>query len=324
MSRRNRNILILFVSVALLVSVVYIAAGTVIYNRLSSVQAHCEELRTEESANTPNTFNALRSDVSVDAAPFYMSTFEDVAFPSRDDNVSISGWYVEAGENDAPAVILVHGLNGCKRASAVLLAAGMLNKAGFNILMIDLRDHGDSAIEDGRFAGGTEEYRDVLGAWDWLVDEKQIEPARIGLFGTSLGAASVLNAMAIEPRAAAVWEDSSFAEVQVAIEDFLAYNGLPTFFAPAGPLVGRVLSGDDLTALSPIESVSQLNGRPLFIVHGDADALMPVKHAYVLAEAANVEPWIAAGSEHVGAMFNYTEEYERRLVEFFNESLQGR
>ena len=50
----------------------------------------------------------------------------------------------------------------------VLTAAGMLNKQGFNILALDMRDHGDSTIEDGRHAAGTEEYQDVLGGFDWL------------------------------------------------------------------------------------------------------------------------------------------------------------
>jgi dipeptidyl aminopeptidase/acylaminoacyl peptidase len=46
---------------------------------------------------------------------------------------------------------------------------------------------------------------DVLGAWDWLVNDKHISPQKIDLFGTSLGAATVMIAMGEEPRAAAVW-----------------------------------------------------------------------------------------------------------------------
>ena len=44
----------------------------------------------------------------------------------------------------------------------------MLARSGFSVLMMDLRDAGDSDVEDGRVAWGTEEYLDVLGAWDWL------------------------------------------------------------------------------------------------------------------------------------------------------------
>lgn len=320
MSRRNRSIIIVFVLVTLLVVVGYVGAGVYIYNRLSSVQPACANLPAAQTDNMPSAFNAF----SVDTTLFQMPNFEAVSFPSRSDNFNLSGWYVPA-ENataDTPAVILVHGLNGCKRSSAILLPAGMLHRAGFHVLMLDLRDHGDSAIEDGRFAGGTEEYRDVLGAWDWLVNDQGIAPEHIGLFGTSLGAASVLNAMADEPRIAAAWEDSSFADLRVALEDFLTYNGFPTFFAPAAPFVGRIISGDDITSPSPLSSISQINGRPLFIVHGDADRLMPVKHAYALAAVVGVEPWIAVGSAHVGAMFDYTDEYQQRLTNFFNQYLR--
>lgn len=322
--RRSRMVVIGFVVLALVMMTGYAAASVVIYGQLADVTPHCERLRSGESTNTPSAFTAS----SVDTAAYQMAAFEEVTFPSRDDGFELSGWYVPV--NDAPesngTVILVHGLNGCKRTSAILLPAGMLNRAGFNVLMLDLRDHGDSFIEDGRFAGGTEEYRDVLGAWDWLVNEKSVTPESIGLFGTSLGAASVLNAMGQEPRIAAVWEDSSFADLQVAIADFLVFNGFPSFFAPGAPLVGRLISGDDLVSLSPRDAVSRLNGRPLFIVHGDQDNLLPVKHAYALADAVRasggqVEPWIAPGSGHVGAMFDYTDDYEERLVTFFTNTL---
>ena len=39
---------------------------------------------------------------------------------------------------------------------------------GFGVLLMDLRDHGDSEGDDARFAGGSEEYLDVLGGWDWV------------------------------------------------------------------------------------------------------------------------------------------------------------
>ena len=70
--------------------------------------------------------------------------------------------------NGGTTVILSHGFGGCRKGANDLLAAGMLHRNGIAVLMIDLRDHGDSTKEDMRFAGGTEEYRDVLGAWDWL------------------------------------------------------------------------------------------------------------------------------------------------------------
>jgi dipeptidyl aminopeptidase/acylaminoacyl peptidase len=296
------------------------AAGVLIYNQLSDVRQGCNGAYAE---NVPDHFTSE----SVDTAAFQMEDYEQVSFPSRDANITINGWYIPAGE-DAPAVIIVHGLRGCKHGPEVLLPAGMLSQNGFNVLLIDLRDHGDSTVEDGRYAGGTEEYRDVLGAWDWLIAEKGIPAERIGLFGVSLGAATVMIATGEEPRVAATWEDSGFSDINVAITAELARNGYPTFLASSASLMSQLVAGDNITALSPLAAMSKLNGRPLFITHGDADTRLSVQYAYDLAEAVRanggeVEPWIVEGSGHVEAMFDHPEEYEERLVAFFSENLAG-
>lgn len=308
------------IGLVVLVVGLYFGSGWVIYNSLSNVADNCGE---DDRQNTPDSFTARQ----VDPAPYLMPDYEAVSFPSRDANITISGWYVPAADTaDAPSVILVHGLRACKGSSTVLLPAGMLHRAGFNVLLIDLRDHGESTVEDRRYAGGTEEYRDVLGAWDWLAAEKDASPQRIGLFGVSLGAATVMIAAGEEPNVAAVWEDSGFADINEAIQAELSRNGFPTFLAPAGVLIGRLIAGDDIASLSPLRAVDRLDGRPVFIAHGDADTRLSVQYAYDLADAMRahgwqVEPWIAPGSEHVLAMFEHHEEYEARLVAFFREHL---
>ena len=269
----------------------------------------------------------FRSDA--DLKPYAMDAYQEVSFPSREDKVTIKGWYVPAqgvGEAAAPSVILVHGLNDCKLTPFILMPAGMLNKAGFNVLMIDLRNHGDSQVTDGRYAAGTIEYRDVLGAWDWLVGEKKFTPEKIGLFGTSLGAATVLIAMGEEPKVAAVWEDSSYADINIAINAELKRDGYPTILAAAGILMGKVISNRDITAKSPLAAIATLNKRSLFITHGSADTRLSVQYAYDLTAAAaaqgeSIQSWIVEGSEHVRAMFDQNAEYEQRLVEFFTTSL---
>jgi uncharacterized protein len=313
----------------LLVGVGYAAGGAVVYNQLSKVGASCPNFSAQQLENSPTAFTA--SDSSVDFQPYAMADYQTVDFPSREDNVNINGWYVPAqgvDEAAAPAVILVHGVNNCKRSTSILMPAGMLNKAGFNVLMIDLRNHGDSQVVDGRYAAGTIEYRDVLGAWDWLVNEKGFAPEKIGLFGTSLGAATVLIAMGEEPRVAATWEDSSYADINAVINAELARNGFPAVLAGAGVTMGKVMSSRDVTAKSPIATIAKLDGRPLFITHGTADTRLSVQYAYDLvaaaqAEGVTIEPWIVEGSTHVGAMFDHTAEYEEKLVDFFTTSLGG-
>ena len=308
----------------LLVAAAYVGASTVVYNRLSAVEAHCAG-DADLLDNMPASFNTYND---LDTTPYLMPDYEEVSFPSRDDHLNIASWYVPAGDDStaAPTVILVHGLDSCRRSPAILLAAGMLHRNGFNALLLDLRDHGDSQVEDGRYAGGTEEYRDVLGAWDWLIAEKSAAPERIGLFGTSLGAATALIAAGEEPRVAAVWEDSSYADIGVAIRAEVARNGYPEFLVDGGILIGKLIAGDDLAALSPLGAIEKMSGRPVFITHGDADTRLSVQYASDLADAirahgGTVDPWIVEGADHTRAIFLHPEEYEQRLVEFFAGNL---
>lgn len=168
----------------------------------------------------------------------------------------------------------------------------------------------------------------MLGAWDWLIRERGLVPGRIGLLGTSLGAATVLIAAGEEPSVAAVWEDSSYAEIDVAIRAELTRNGYPTILAPGGVLVARLVSGDDLTRPSPAGAVARLNGRPIFITHGEADARLSVQYArdlaaIVRANGGSVEPWLVPGVGHVDAARLHTDEYERRLAAFFGAARDG-
>jgi dipeptidyl aminopeptidase/acylaminoacyl peptidase len=291
--------------IVMLLAAAYSAAGMMVYRIGTTVSARCEPPDSE----------------------LFTLQYETVNFPSREDKLNIRASYIQADEG-SPAVILVHGLGGCRFVPGILTAADMLHRAGYSVLMMDMRNHGESQVTTGRMAGGIHEYRDVLGAWDWLVTEQGIPPQRIGLFGTSLGGASVMIAAGEEPQVAAVWEDSSYAGVDLAIQNELRLRGYPGFLASAATTAGWFMDGLDLTARSPLKSVPLLLDRPLFITHGEADARMPVEHAYVLVDALHaagrdITPWIVPGSGHVGAIFDHPDEYESRLIEFFQNSLNS-
>jgi uncharacterized protein len=301
----------------------YATASAIVWDRLTRVSGDCQP---SVAANTPSAF-VVPEPKTFDESPYFMPLPEEVTFPSRDPAITISGWFIRADQATAPVVIVVHGHTSCKRHDEALLPAGMLHRNGFAVLLIDLRDHGDSTFEDGRYAGGTEEYRDVLGAWDWLQSEKAVPAERIGLLGVSLGAATVLIAAGEEPRVAATWEDSSYADIEVAIRAELVREHYPTILEPAGILMARLLSGDDLASLSPIGAVRKIGARPLFITHGTADARVSVAYAHDLeaarlAAGGSVESWIVEGAGHREAMALHPDEYEDRLVDFFDRTIR--
>ena len=309
----------------------YAGASYLVYDQMSAVAPHCDGRFPDY---TPASFGtrgiaAEFTTGGFDTTPYAMPGYQEVSFPSRDarpPKLTIRAWWVPATLADAPAVIVVHGVGSCRHDPVVLLPAGMLARNGFSVLMMDMRDEGDSDIEDGRYAGGTEEYLDVLGAWDWLRSKQGIPAARIGLVGESLGAATVMIAMGEESAIAATWEDSGYADLVVASDEELTKNGYPTWLLSGAILWARLISGDDLTSRSPLGEVAKIGARPLAIVHGLADDRLNVHNATDLAAAhakfvPGYEPWLVPRALHLQAAFAEPAEYERRIVEFFRASL---
>ena len=301
----------------------YFGIGYAIYRKMADVRGDCDEHLT----NRPDHFVDIGGYgwPPLDFSPYYMTHYETVRFPSRQAGLNISGWYVE-GKPDAPAVILVHGGGGCKRAQDILLPAGILARNGFHVLMIDLRDVGDSDPDDGLSSIGNDEYLDVLGAFDWLVGEKGFAPGRVGLFANSLGGPSALYALCEEPRVPALFLQSTFGNLKQVLEEELRRNGYPILLAPAALIMGRLTAGVNLVARDPISTIRRAGTRPVYIVHSRADTRIDVNQSEQLAAAAqaagvNVTAWFPETGDHVQTPAWYPEEFEERLVGFFRGAL---
>jgi len=104
-----------------------------------------------------------------------LSSYETIRFPSRQADISLSGWYLEVNPN-YPVVIVTYGMGDGKGDANVLIASGMLEHNGFNVLLYDLRNFGDSDKDNGHTGAGNKEYQDVLGAWDYLINVKGYRP----------------------------------------------------------------------------------------------------------------------------------------------------
>jgi uncharacterized protein len=317
--------------VALLVPVVAVAtyAGVsfMVYDGLSKATGACWPA---DRANTPDNFKVPAQYNQALATANLMPVPQDITFHSRDPqipNVKLAGWWIPADNASAPAVILVHGVQSCRREASVLVPAGMLHRNGFSVFLIDIRDHGDSQGEDGRFAAGADEYMDVLGAWDW-VRTQGVPAAKIGLAGMSFGSANVLIAGGQEPQVAAAWTDSAYTYTERAIGLFLKdQTGLPDILVPGAILWARIIANDNLTAFNPIDELNHYAGRSVAFVHGADDKVLPASMAgelydrAVASGAKATAPWVVPGAGHTQAVFVAPAEYETRLVTFFTTAL---
>jgi uncharacterized protein len=302
--------------------VLFAGSGLALFAEVGNVRGSCGK----HAVNRPDRIVFDDNWPPIDLARYAMPNYETVRFPSRQPGIEIAGWWVR-GDPGQPAVILVHGLGGCKNAIDILVPAGMLWRNGLSVLMIDVRGVGDSDAQDGWTTAGNREYLDVLGAWDWLITEKGLVPERIGLYGGSMGGATALYAFSHEPRVAALFLQSTFASLLSAFADNLTSYDLPGFLGYPTVVMGRLLSGQDLLANTPTEAIKQAVNRPVYIVHSRSDRRISIRQSQELASAAraagvNVTTWFPENGLHLQTPAVYPEDFERRLVGFFRENLR--
>ena len=234
------------------------------------------------------------------------------------DGLSLRAWWIE-GATPSRAAVLVHGWGGDRSSLHVVETALVYERAGFSVLMIDLRGHGESGGE--RVTVGYQEVRDVKGALSWL-EERGYED--VVLHGWSMGGAAVVQA-APGSGVAAVVEEASYADLPPLLRERMPEaSGLPAFFNPGILLMGRLCLGIDPWAVRPEEEARQLSreGVPFMIIHSRDDEVIPFEHAEALAAAYPESTfWKLEGYGHVAAHTH--PEYRERLRTFLEGALTG-
>ena len=79
----------------------------------------------------------------------------------------------------------------------------------------------------------------------------------------------------------------------------------------------------DFKAIKPVEAVKEITV-PVFIIHGDKDAMVSVEHAYRLAEACQNPDsllWVVPEAAHSSAYIERPEEYVNKVLAFFDDAL---
>ncbi|HEY1011137.1 MAG TPA: alpha/beta fold hydrolase [Herpetosiphonaceae bacterium] len=202
---------------------------------------------------------------------------EDVTFRSLGGELLLSGWLLKAPADQGRLVIMVHGHNSSRdnRGVGLFSIAQGLVERGFSVLSFDLRGYGLS--EGERFSLAYFEQQDVRGAIRFAQERGY---AHIGLLGFSMGAASSLLAAAAEPGIEAVAADSSYASLVELLERELPrQSNLPRFFTPGVLIMARLLYGIDAQSVEPAAAAARLAPRPLLVIHGVGDRLIPFDSA---------------------------------------------
>lgn len=280
----------------------------------------------EQTGNTPANFEIKWDKYEgYNVTPYLSPDYENVTIPGGDEGIELSAWWIQ-GIEDKPTIIMCHGIHSSKAADTLLLVAGMLNNNGYNVVMFDYRDHGHSTQEDGMISLGVREHRDIIAVMEWINETKSTPYSQIGLYGMSMGGGYVANAFMADERFPAVIMESPYAELNMIIEEELERNGFPTWLSKGAVFMAELMTGDDLLSMPPLEAVSAANGRPMFVIHGTGDERVGVHHSQMMIERAekegvNMTSWIIPDLEHVEAPLSHSDEYESKIIEFYEEAL---
>jgi len=233
---------------------------------------------------------------------FTMTNVKSITF--RADGFRLRGILHLPEVDHPPLVIGSHGLLSTCRSPKQIALAESCNAAGIAYFRFDHRGCGDS---DGVFHKVTSlkaRCDDLRAAVARLQDTESIG-RQIGLFGSSYGGA-----------------------VSISIADALSVDALVTVAAPArsrtinaaahhrqtGTILDeRMLSFDISDRLSRV-------GR-IFVIHGDADEVVPVSDAGEIHENAQAPKrlWIQPGGDHRMSDPDLQREFVKRATDWFKE-----
>jgi dipeptidyl aminopeptidase/acylaminoacyl peptidase len=241
----------------------------------------------------------------------YGMVYREISFKTADGLV-LRGWYLP-GHNGA-TVVLVHGY--ARDRTELLPEARMLVDLGYSVILFDTRAQGAS---DGAHIGiGYLETLDVRAAVDFALE--QSPQTQIGVMGYSIGAVAALQAAAEDTRIRAVIAVSPFASLRDTVRHRLKR------IQPLAPLLvwwGERMTGLDLDVLRPVDVVARVAPRPLLIMQGEDDQMVPADSGQRLFATA-LEPkelWSVPGVAHVDFRQAVPEAYRHKVIGFFERFL---
>lgn len=288
---------------------IYLLLGTAVAFFLAFVTVHPNRrpMLAEENAEIRNAaahLNAKLAAVEIEAQ----------------DHASLRGWLIQPRRGDGNAVILLHGL-GDNRLGMTGYAELLLSHS-YTVLMPDARAHGESGGDLATY--GIIERDDIRRWFEWL-DQTTHSTCIYGL-GESMGAAQLLQSLAVEPHFCAVAAESSFSSFREIAYDRMgqSFGTCPwlgrTVFRPVveiALLIARVKYHVDLTQASPEDAVAHTRV-PVLLIHGVVDSNIPLRHSLrLVTRNPQLQLWQVPGADHCGAMSVAPREFEQRVVSWF-------
>jgi len=202
--------------------------------------------------------------------------------------------YRTRGSGRSPAAVLLHGFPGFEKNYDIAQA---LRQLGYHALIFHYRGAWGS---EGNYTF-TGQIDDTLSALKVLRSRPDVDPDKILLVGHSMGSWLAINVGAIDKRIAGVVAISGIGDARrFKLDRGRADRSLQ--FLKGMTFEDYVEERQILAEKhNPVEKIGMISARPVLIIHGDSDAVVEVKNAYELYEAAREpkEIFVVSGADHV-------------------------
>ena len=244
-------------------------------------------------ARARNLRICLVSTVAAMAVPAWAVDPRVVAFGTYDGEVIHGDYYAhQPTETDTPMVILLHMYRSDRTAFRPLIEP--LHEAGFAILAIDLRGHGQSATSNTRqrvmqaeTAVFEEMHDDVRAAYDWLAKQEGVDRSRFGLVGASVGCSVALD----------------YAVDDKSVDAIVCLS-----------------PGTDYLGLDSKEDIRRIRGRKIWLIGADnAKEKQAVETLAALTHGTTTE--LIPGDFHGTHMFGQVPEIEKRIAHYLKKNV---
>src|SRR5215207_2031519 len=242
-----------------------------------------------------------------------LTTYEDVRLTTTD-GLTLVGWYVPS--RTGAAIITLHGSGGNR--TGTLEHAAMLARHGYGILLLDLRGHGNSG---GQVALGWDANLDIDAALAYLCTRLDVDPQRIGVLGLSMGGEVAIQAAAHTKWIKAVVSDGAGAR---SLGDRLSGPINPLAVPAMWTSTNAMALFTGLTPPPPLtELIPRIAPRPLLIIsagHGMGGEVELSDRFYAVAGEPK-QHWQIPEAEHTGGLAARPQEYEAKVIAFFDAAL---
>ncbi|BDR56023.1 alpha/beta hydrolase [Xylocopilactobacillus apis] len=241
---------------------------------------------------------------------------------SAQGKLKLEAAFVPAAKQTNKTIVVFHGYTKNKEHMADYIR--MFHNNGYNVLAPDARASGAS---EGKIIGyGWPDHYDDLLWIKRLIKKTGKSNAQIGLFGVSMGGATVMFLAGEKlPRQVKVLiEDCGYSS----INSELSYQLNQMFHLPSFPLIPSVNLETRLRGgynFNDGDSIAQLkkNKLPILFIHGSKDTFVPTKMVYdnYQATSAPKQLLVVKGASHAGSFEKKRIKYQKTVVNFLNKYL---